>query len=145
MIVKIPPPLFRSHFQFYVRRNLSRSKLSWAIAMLWQACHYTCQDCRKRGEGFSPSLFGRTVDPISTRGADYANHSTTAPHPDFQTLRRPCLSSPRTICFCLLGYVELRAASKDVNFKVVLSRWTMILQYGYMMLLCCFGEPWRVS
>ena len=56
MIVKIPPPLFRSHFQFYVRRNLSRSK-----------------------------FFGRTVDPISTRGADYANHSTTSP-PGFSDL-----------------------------------------------------------
>ena len=29
-----------------------------------------------------------TVNPISTRGADYAHHSTTSP-PDFKTLRRP--------------------------------------------------------
>ena len=29
------------------------------------------------------------ANPISTRGADYAHHSTTSP-PDFQTLRRPC-------------------------------------------------------
>ena len=38
--------------------------------------------------GFSPPVFGRTVNPISTRGADYADHSTKSP-PDFQTLRRP--------------------------------------------------------
>ena len=25
-------------------------------------------------------LFGRSVNPISTRGADYAHHSTTSPH-----------------------------------------------------------------
>ena len=31
-----------------------------------------------------PPVFGRTVNPISTRGADYAHHSTTSP-PDFQT------------------------------------------------------------
>ena len=29
--------------------------------------------------GFSPPMFGRTVNPISTRGADYAQHSTTSP------------------------------------------------------------------
>jgi hypothetical protein len=26
-----------------------------------------------------PPMFGRTVNPISTRGADYARHSTTSP------------------------------------------------------------------
>ena len=63
MIVKIPPPLFRSHFQFYVRRNLSRSKLSFkgAIAMLWQACHYTCQDCRKRGGALAPHFLAEQL------------------------------------------------------------------------------------
>ena len=39
-----------------------------------------------------PPVFGQTVNPISTRGADYTHHSTTSP-PDFQTLRRACLSS----------------------------------------------------
>ena len=34
-----------------------------------------------------PPVFGLTVHPISTRGADYTHHSTTSP-PDFQTLRR---------------------------------------------------------
>jgi hypothetical protein len=29
--------------------------------------------------GFNISMFGRTVNPISTRGADYAHHSTTNP------------------------------------------------------------------
>ena len=44
-----------------------------------------------RGLGvFSPPVFGQTVNPISTRGADCAHHSTTSPPPDFQTLRRPC-------------------------------------------------------
>ena len=30
-------------------------------------------------------MFGRTVNPISTRGADYARHSTTSP-PKFSDL-----------------------------------------------------------
>ena len=33
---------------------------------------WTTQGCRSRGAG-------RTVNPISTRGADYAHHSTTSP------------------------------------------------------------------
>ena len=39
------------------------------------------QDRRKaRTLGASaPPMFGRTVNPISTRGADYAHHSTTSP------------------------------------------------------------------
>ena len=32
----------------------------------------------------APTNFGRSVNPISTRGADYAQHITVAP-PDFQT------------------------------------------------------------
>ena len=36
--------------------------------------------------GFSPPpMFGQTVNPISTRGADYARHSTTSP-PRFSDL-----------------------------------------------------------
>ena len=27
----------------------------------------------------APPMFGRTVNPITTRGADYAHHSTTSP------------------------------------------------------------------
>ena len=39
------------------------------------------QGRRKRGAGggFSPPVFGQTVNPISTRGADYTYHSTTSP------------------------------------------------------------------
>ena len=33
----------------------------------------------------APPMFGRTVNPISTRGADYARHSTTSP-PKFSDL-----------------------------------------------------------
>ena len=41
------------------------------------------------GGALAPPIFGQTVNPISTRGADYAHHITTSP-PDFQTLRQPC-------------------------------------------------------
>ena len=41
-----------------------------------------------RGAMASP-VFGRSVNPISTKGADYAHQIIRAP-PDFQTFRRPC-------------------------------------------------------
>lgn len=43
-----------------------------------------------RGGGLALPVFGQTVNPISTRGADYGRHSTTSPPPPgFQILRRP--------------------------------------------------------
>ena len=53
---------------------------------------YIQQARRKWGAGGALALpvFDQTVNPISTRGADYAHHSNPSPTPDFQTLRRPC-------------------------------------------------------
>ena len=41
----------------------------------------TTQGRRKGGTlgASAPPMFGRTVNPISTRGADFAHHSTTSP------------------------------------------------------------------
>ena len=46
------------------------------------------QGCRQRvgaGGASAPPVFDRSVNPISTRGADYALHSTTSP-PGFSDL-----------------------------------------------------------
>ena len=45
------------------------------------------RDAARGGAGgaAAPPDFGRSVNPISTRGADYAHHSTTCP-PGFLTL-----------------------------------------------------------
>ena len=40
------------------------------------------------GVAMAPPDFGRSVNPISTRGADYAHQIILAP-PDFQTFLRP--------------------------------------------------------
>ena len=47
----------------------------------------TSQSRRKGGTlgASAPPMFGRTVNPISTRGADYAHHSTSSP-PGFSDL-----------------------------------------------------------
>ena len=34
---------------------------------------------RGLGEALAPPVFGQTVNPISTRGADYAHHSNPSP------------------------------------------------------------------
>ena len=41
------------------------------------------------GGAMAPPDFDKSVNPISTRGADYAPASLLAP-PDFQTFLRPC-------------------------------------------------------
>ena len=45
------------------------------------------QGCRKQGGwgALAPPVFGQTVNPISTRGADYTHHITTSP-PGFSDL-----------------------------------------------------------
>ena len=48
---------------------------------------------RKWGAGgaLTPPVFGQTVNPISTRGADYTHHSTTSPpgFSEFATALKP--------------------------------------------------------
>ena len=44
------------------------------------------------GGGEAEGALAQTVNPISTKGADNAHHSTTT---DFQTLRRPCKGTPK--------------------------------------------------
>ena len=41
------------------------------------------------GVAMAPPDFGRSVEPILTKGADYAHQIILAP-PDFQTFLRPC-------------------------------------------------------
>ena len=41
------------------------------------------------GGAMAPPDFGRSVNPISTWGTDYAHQIILAP-PDFQTYQRPC-------------------------------------------------------
>jgi len=41
---------------------------------------------RGAGGALVPLVFGQTVNPISTRGADHAQHSNTRPPPGFSDL-----------------------------------------------------------
>ena len=43
-----------------------------------------------QGGAYAPPVFGRSVNPISTRGAHYPHPVLHAPPPDFQTLRHAC-------------------------------------------------------
>ena len=60
----------------------------------------------------APPMFGRTVNPISTRGADYAHHSTTSPlnFSDIATALHGATSQQESFDFCrLLLFLLLRA------------------------------------
>jgi hypothetical protein len=65
---------------------------TFLIALAQRAAYwYIGMQGRRKGGTFgasAPSMFGRTVNPISTKGADYAHHTNTSP-PNFRTLRRP--------------------------------------------------------
>ena len=70
------------------------TKLCTVVYHMWYVCirfliqnlislyvlHIIVHACRKRGGwgALAPPVFGRTVNPISTRGADYAHYSTTS-------------------------------------------------------------------
>ena len=47
-------------------------------------CALCSQAHRRRGAG--GASFGQTVNPISTRGADFPHHSNTSPPPGFSDL-----------------------------------------------------------
>ena len=59
--------------------------------MHWTDSFYSVSGLSQAGRlggAFAPHVFGRSVNPISTRGAHYPHPVLHSP-PDFQTLRRP--------------------------------------------------------
>ena len=61
---------------------------------------------RRQGEGArgasAPPVLDRSVNPTSTRGADYAHHSTTSPPPGFSDRSAGPTVSPRYSQNCVL-------------------------------------------
>ena len=65
--------------------------MEWVISLVegkekkkWRNCGQAINVMQGRRNGrtlgaSAPPMFGITVNPISTRGADYAHHSTTSP------------------------------------------------------------------
>jgi hypothetical protein len=85
--------------------------------------HFTyMQACRKWGGrgALAPPVFGQTVNPISTRGADYAHHSTTSPPRIFKPCDGPDMLSdfPGTKNLSGLNDVHSLISSKQLYFKV---------------------------
>ena len=75
-----------------------------------------CQGCWSRGgqEAMPPPPdFGRSVNPFSTREADYAHYITTCPSspPEFWTFLRPCMCT--TELYCRGGRPPLTRACKN--------------------------------
>ena len=80
-----PLPVFSAKTSYTtLLKALTRVQQTCLVLLQFPKCF---QACRKRG---GPPVFGRPVNPISTRGDTLFPPSTTCPPPDFQTLRRPC-------------------------------------------------------
>ena len=68
-------------------------------AVFTQNCSmYRAVTSRGAGGALAPPVFGQTVNPISTRGADCTHHSTTSP-PGFSDLATGLLFSTKFLFF----------------------------------------------
>ena len=82
---------------------------------------------------FSPSVFGQTVNPISTRGADYAHHSTTSP-PGFSDLGTALELNRMSSTFARRNKsnkLHLKAFQEQVGkFKANAENWILVFPRG---------------
>ena len=67
----------------------SENQIPLFLLTSWRRLVWYFRPVGTGGAGCKPPDFGRAVNAISTRGADYAHHITTGPPPDFQTFLRP--------------------------------------------------------
>ena len=102
------------------------NSFSWSPSKLQsprkQSSSICMQGCRKRGAGGTsllPPVFAKTINPVSTRGADCPHHSIASP-PDFQTLRRPWYVLG-TFCFSSTKVQRRRKVLKSVD-KVIIEK-----------------------
>ena len=104
----------------------------------------TMQGCRKqRGGGLGffspppPQVFGRTLNPISNKGTDYTNHSTTSP-PGFSDLTTALLYiSSVLLCLMTLFLMQsCRGRSKSFYY---------VLTFGSRNLVVCWSEGQRLK
>ena len=69
--------------------------MTWILKPTTLGKNYQCRGVDRGGaQGGqipSPPEFGRSVNPIQTRGADYAPHTTASP-PGFKMLSTPLIS-----------------------------------------------------
>ena len=101
--------------------------------------------------GFSPPppVFGRTVNPISTRGSRLCPPQYYEPPPDFQTLRRPChhsttCPSPQIVrpcngpAVCWENFVQIQGRRPRIfdlseHCSSVLERFTKFVFFFYFL------------
>ena len=67
-------------------------------------------------------VFGQTVNPISTRGADYAHHSTTSP-PGFSDIATALSERPKPLLWCQKVRAIFRAVARSENPRGLVLLW----------------------
>ena len=68
----------------------------------------------------SPSVFGRSVNPIQTKGADYAHHITKYLAPALQILTKALYLMNVLFSFFEFQYVWLRLSKKNIYQKLIM-------------------------
>ena len=83
---------------FYASTEFATAVLTALCYHVWRRHTAAVQRCRSRGcRGWPPPDFDKSVNPISTRGTDYAHHITTWPPPIRRFSDLPTSSVQRTV------------------------------------------------
>jgi hypothetical protein len=86
-----------------------------SIALLETTLFVSQQACRKGGGGFSPSVFGRSVSPISTRGGHIIPTQYYKPPRIF----RPCDGPGRNRALEMHTQIYLSIIEFPISYKKV--------------------------
>ena len=93
----------------------------------------TCRPVASRGGGRgAPLLFGRSVNPISTRGCTLSPPSIKCP-PDFQTLHWPC------DVFTNLESANPAFFQQKLLFVTICSKWLFVWESKLYIKICWYN------
>ena len=116
--------------KIYIKCCFYRPKLTYIQVLIHTLLTYELNRAVASGGtggALAPLVFGQTVNPISTRGADYTHHSTTSPPPEFQTLRRACNGWCRNIYKTGTYNRKLRVGMKsNLQYQITLEGQTKL-------------------
>ena len=95
------------------------------------------------GGAMAPPDFGRSVNPISTKGADYAHQIVLAP-PDFQIFRRPWIFKGKRIkIFFEICFVKILMLTATYRFATIFwTLWSLVLNFANNLLFV--SDNWAV-
>ena len=111
-------------------------------SLAWFLSTYRAVASGGAGEAEALPVFGQTVNPISTRGTDYANHNTTSP-PGFSDLAaaltytwKDAFGVFAALIFCCLPFIGLFKEDEPKHVKNVEVYLSQVLDYNVEAKVC---------